>query len=120
MNRQLMKDSIGWGIILWLIGYSLGFLFFTVLPISMIGWAVMPIGLIITLWVLLKRIDSDSYGIYFILAAAWTAIAILFDYLFIIKMLNPVDGYYKLDVYLYYALTFICPLIVGGWKERAR
>jgi hypothetical protein len=38
--------------------------------------------------------------------------------LFIVKLLNPADGYYKADVYLYYALTFISPLIVGWWKER--
>ena len=120
MNKQLLKDSIGWGIVLWLIGYILGFIFFFVLPTSMIGWAVMPIGLIITLWVLFRIVKADSLRYYFILAAVWTAIAIAFDYLFIIKLLNPADGYYKLDVYLYYALTFISPLTVGWWKEKAR
>ncbi|HEY1303237.1 MAG TPA: hypothetical protein VGF24_06790 [Vicinamibacterales bacterium] len=37
-------------------------------------------------------------------------------YLFIVKALKPADGYYKLDVYLYYALTFLIPVTVG-WKE---
>jgi hypothetical protein len=118
MNRQLLKDSIGWGVILWLIGYALGFIFFFILPFSMIGWAITPIGLAITLWVLFKKIKADYFGYYFILAAVWTVIAVAFDYLFIIKALSPADGYYKLDVYLYYALTFISPLIVGRWKER--
>ena len=118
MNKQLLKDSIGWGIILWLIGYALGFIFFFILPVSMIGWIIMPIGLVITLWVLFKKVKAGSFSYYFILAVVWTAIAVAFDYLFIIKMLNPTDGYYKLDVYLYYALTFICPLIVGWWKEQ--
>jgi hypothetical protein len=31
--------------------------------------------------------------------------------------LSPAGGYYKADVYLYYALTFISPLIVGWWKR---
>jgi hypothetical protein len=118
MNKQLLKDSIGWGVILWLIGYALGFIFFFVLPVSMIGWAIAPIGLAITLWVLFEKVKASSFGYYFILATVWTVIAVAFDYLFIIRALNPADGYYKLDVYLYYALTFISPLIVGRWKER--
>lgn len=118
MHKQLLKDSIGWGIVLWLIGYILGFVFFFVLPTSMIGWAVMPIGLVITLWVLFRKVKADSFMYYFILAIVWTVIAVTFDYLFIIKLLNPADGYYKLDVYLYYALTFIIPLIVGWRKEQ--
>ncbi len=118
MNKQLLKDSIGWGFILWLIGYLLGIAFFFIFPTSMIGWAVMPIGLVITLWVLLKIVKGYSLKYYFILALVWTAIAIAFDYLFIIKLLNPADGYYKLDVYLYYALTFVSPIAVGWWKAR--
>ena len=118
MNKQLLKDSLGWGFILWLIGYVLGFVFFFVLPTSLIGWAIMPIGLVITLWVLLKKLNSESFNYYLILAVIWTAIAVAFDYLFIVKTLKPADGYYKLDVYLYYTLTFISPLIVGWWKKQ--
>jgi uncharacterized membrane protein len=118
MNKQLLKDSLGWGIIFWLIGYVLGFVFFFVLPTSLIGWVIMPIGLAITLWVLLKKVNSESLNYYLILAVIWTAIAIAFDYLFIVKALKPADGYYKPDVYFYYTLTFISPLIVGWWKKQ--
>jgi len=117
MNKQLLKDSLGWGLILWLIGYLLGFIFFLVLPTSLIGWVIMPIGLIITLWVLLNKVKSESFEYYFILSVIWTLIAVAFDYLFIVEALKPADGYYKLDVYLYYALTFISPPIVGVWKK---
>jgi len=44
-------------------------------------------------------------------------IAVIFDYLFLVKMFKPTDGYYKLDVYLYYILTFLLPLIVG-WRKK--
>ena len=117
MKKQLLKDSLGWGLILWLIGYLLGFVFFFVLPTSLIGWAIMPIGLAITLWVLLKKVNSESFNYYLILAVIWTSIAVAFDYLFIVKALKPADGYYKPDVYLYYTLTFISPLVVGWWKK---
>ena len=44
-------------------------------------------------------------------------IAVICDYFFLVKAFNPADGYYKLDVYLYYGLTFILPLAVGLGKK---
>lgn len=119
MNRQLLKDALGWGFILWLIGYALGMVLFSIAPPSMIGWIIMPIGTVITLWVLFKKAKGGSPKYYLILALTWTLIAIVFDYFFLVKAFNPADGYYKPDVYLYYALTFILPLIVG-WRKKAK
>ena len=115
MNKQSLIDSLGWGFVLWLIGYILGIILFFVLPPSLIGWFILPVGLIITLWVLLNKVKGDKLQYYLILAAVWTVIAVILDYFFIVKMLNPADGYYKLDVYLYYALTLITPLVIGWW-----
>lgn len=117
MNKSYIKDTLGWGILLWIIGYLLGILLFFVVPPILIGWIIMPIGIIITLWVLLKKISNEKIFYYLILAISWTLIAIILDYFFIVKALNPIDGYYKLDVYLYYALTFILPIIVGFTKK---
>ncbi|MCJ7443518.1 MAG: hypothetical protein MUO26_03135 [Methanotrichaceae archaeon] len=118
MNKQLLKNSFGWGFILWLIGYVLGIVFFFVFPTSLIGWAILPIGLVITLWVLLKKVKGDTLQYYLILATIWTVIAVVFDYLFIVQAFNPADGYYKLDVYIYYLLTFVIPLTIGWWKTK--
>lgn len=60
MRKQLLKDTLGWGVILWLIGYVLGMIFFPIMPASMIGWAIFPIGIVITLWVLFKKIKAES------------------------------------------------------------
>ena len=120
MNTQRIKDVLGWGIVLWLIGYILGFAFFFVLPPALLGWSIMPIGAAITFWVLFKKVKSEDFKYYILLAVFWTAIAVILDYLFIVKALKPADGYYKLDVYLYYSLTFIIPLIVGWWKKDKR
>lgn len=118
MDRQLLRDSLGWGFVLWLIGYALGFALFFVLPPSLIGWVIMPIGIAITLWVLLTKVSVNQLGYFILLSVAWTAIAVLFDYVLIVKALAPADGYYKLDVYLYYALTFLLPLAAFIWKSR--
>ena len=118
MTKQFCKDAFGWGFILWLIGYALGMMLFLLVPISMIGWIILPIGTIITLWVLLKKIKANSFKYYALLAIVWVLIAVAFDYFFLVKVLNPTDGYYKLDVYLYYALTFLLPLVVG-WRKKS-
>jgi hypothetical protein len=117
VNKNFYIDAFGWGFVLWLIGYLLGMILFFVVPLDMIGWVILPIGIIITLWILFKRIKGDSLNYYLYLAIAWTLTAIVFDYLFIIKTLNA-DGYYKLDVYLYYALIFILPL-AAYWRKKS-
>ena len=119
MNRLLLKDAFGWGFILWLIGYVLGIILFMILPVSLIGWVIMPVGIAITFWVLLKKIKDRDFQYYLSLAIIWTLIAIIFDYFFLVKVFKPADGYYKLDVYLYYVLTFVLPLIVG-WSKKAK
>jgi len=118
MNKQFLRDTVGWGFILWFIGYVLGVILIFILPPSLIGWVIMPIGLIITFWVLLKKVKLAGLRDYLILAAVWTVIAVVFDYIFIVKAFHPADGYYKPDVYLYYLLTFIAPLIVYWWKKE--
>lgn len=117
MNKQFFKDSLGWGFLLWLFGYVLGIILFMVVPTSLVGWIIMPIGTIITLWVLFKKIKSRQFKYYLILAIIWTLIAIIFDYFFLVKLFKPADNYYKLDVYLYYILIFVLPLFVGLRKK---
>lgn len=115
-KKQLYIDAFGWGFVLWLFGYLLSMILFFIVPVDMLGWVILPIGTIITLWVLFKKIKGNSFDYYLKLSIIWTLIAIVFDYLFLVKVLNPADGYYKLDVYLYYALTFILPLAVY-WRK---
>lgn len=117
MAKKLIKDALGWGFGLWLIGYTLGLIFFPFFPAPILGWIIMPFGIIITIWVLFKKVQSDSFRYYLALAVVWTLIAIILDYFFLVKMLKPADGYYKLDVYLYYTLTFILPIAVGWVKK---
>lgn len=119
MDKKLVIDTLGWGLLLWFIGYVLGIILFFVLPVSFIGWAILPIGVIITFWVLFKKVKREDFRYYVILALTWTAIALICDYVFIVWALKPADGYYKPDVYVYYALIFVMPLIAGWWKNHA-
>ena len=119
MNKHFLKDGLGWGFLLWLVGYILGFIFFMMAPPAMIGWLIMPIGILMTLWVLIKKINNHSFSYLLKIAVCWTVIAIVCDYLFLVKILNPADGYYKLDVYLYYLITFALPLVIGLKNHKA-
>jgi hypothetical protein len=120
IDKQFFKDTFGWGFLLWLIGYILGMVLFMFVPTSAIGWIITPLGIILTLWVLTKKIKSLVFQYYLLIGLIWTVIAIVFDYFFIVKAFNPEDGYYKLDVYLYYTLTLLLPLVTGFWKQGKR
>ena len=116
--KRTLTDTLGWGIVLWLFGYVLVFLFFALVPPALIGWFITPIGIIATFWVLLKKIHSTSTKYYGFIGLLWALIAIVLDYMFIVLLLHPADGYYKPDVYLYYALTLLLPPAVGWWKGQ--
>ena len=118
MEKQFLKDGLGWGFVLWLVGYALGILLFAVVPPSVLGWVIMPIGILVTLWVLFKKVRGESFQYFFKLGVVWTIIAVVFDYVFLVMIFKPVDGYYKLDVYLYYVLTFVLPVVVGWYKNQ--
>ncbi|MCU0652959.1 MAG: hypothetical protein MUD10_01745 [Candidatus Pacebacteria bacterium] len=108
-------NTVFWGFFLWFFGYVLGFVFFAFVPKAVIGWYIMPFGVIATLWVLFKKIERESFGCYIGLGVIWTLMAAALDYVFLVKLLGAAD-YYKLDVYFYYALTFVVPVAVGWYK----
>ena len=113
MDKNFYKDAFLWGFVLWLVGYALGIILFAIVPANMIGWVIMPVGIIITLWVLLKKVKGDSLKYYVWLGIVWAIMAVILDYFLLVKVFNPVGGYYKPDVYLYYILTLALPVIVG-------
>ncbi len=117
MDKQLMKNTLVWGFVLWLIGYILGIFLFILVPSSLIGWIISPIGIAMTIWVLFKKIKSTKRTDYWITGTVWLFIAVALDYFLLVKLFKPEDGYYKLDVYIYYAVTFLLPIIIGKIKS---
>lgn len=117
MTGQRIKDAFGWGFLLWFIGYILGIVLFMIVPPALIGWILMPVGTALTIWVLWKKVKATDMRDYVTLAVVWTGIAVIGDYFFLVKLFKPADGYYKPDVYLYYLLTFLLPLLAGRLKS---
>jgi hypothetical protein len=107
-----------WGFILWLIGYLAGMALFFVVPKEYIGWIISPLASVFTIWVLMKKVKRPELMCYFGTGLIWTVMAVLLDYLFIVMLLKTGNSYYKLDVYVYYFLTFVLPIAVGYWKFK--
>jgi len=114
-KKKIFLNTVLWGFLLWLFGYILGFVFFAFVPKDVIGWYIMPLGLIATLWVLFKKIKRESFQCYIGLGIFWTLIAVICDYFFLVRLLKATT-YYKLDVFIYYILTFIIPIVFGWYK----
>ena len=117
MRADWLRDGVGWGSLLWLVGYLLGIGLYFLVPASMIGWIIAPVGAVLTVAVLWTRIRASAIEDYLMMALVWTVIAVVGDYVFIVRLLHPPDGYYKGDVYVYYAATFMLPLLVG-WRRN--
>ncbi len=118
MTTPFLKQSFGWGFILWLIGYVLGIVAYILVPAAYIGYVVTPIGVLITLLVLFKKIHGPNVAYYARIAVVWTLVAVVCDFLFLVILFKVGSIYYKFDVYLYYALTFALPIAVGFFKQR--
>jgi hypothetical protein len=116
---KTLKNSLMWGFILWLIGYVLGISYYMIMPVNMVGWVIMPIATIITIWVLLKKIKRERFTCYIGIGVIWTLMAIILDYIFNVRLFN-ITNYYKLDIYIYYLLTFFIPIMVGYYKMKLK
>jgi membrane protein DedA with SNARE-associated domain len=114
---KIFLNTVLWGFVLWLFGYVLGFVFFAFVPKEFLGWYILPFGVAFTLWVLLKKIKREEFKCYIGLGIIWTIMAVVLDYIFLVKPFKATN-YYKLDVYVYYILTFVLPLIVGWYKFK--
>jgi hypothetical protein len=116
--RFFTRDVLGWGVLLWFVGYLLGFVFYAFVPVDLIGWFVMPFGIALTCLALWKWVRVDRLGKAIVLGLGWSLIAIVCDYGFIVKLLAPPDGYFKLDVYLYYVLMLVLPIAAAAVRRK--
>ena len=119
IKQFILTDGLGWGTVLWFIGYVLGIVLFFFVPQSLVGWIIMPIGTLITVWILVRKISFPHFSFYLWLGCIWLGLALVLDYIFLVSLFKPSDGYYKLDVYIYYALIFLLPVATGLIKKRS-
>lgn len=120
--KQWIKDMAGLGTGLWLIGYLASLaLYFTPIWETMGGWILLiiftPLTIAITWWWFNRR-EQLPLQYYAGVGIAWMLIAIVLDYLFIVRLFHAT--YYGTDVFVYYAMTFLIPVGVGLYLNRTR
>lgn len=112
--KSRMIDIFVFGILFWLIGYVASLILFPFVSLDVMGWiltgVMTPLTFIIAYFRFRKR--NLKFFCYFMTGVFWALIAAVLDYLFIVKLFHSVD-YYKLDVYLYYFIMFLIPVILG-------
>ncbi|MFA6005665.1 MAG: hypothetical protein WC775_04240 [Patescibacteria group bacterium] len=116
--QEKVKNMLTWGFVLWVTGYIAGFVLFFVVPKDYIGWVITPFAILFTVWVLFKKVKRPELMCYFGTGLIWTLMAMILDYIFIVMLLKTGTSYYKPDVFLYYGLTFLLPILVGYWKFK--
>jgi hypothetical protein len=118
--KQILKDTAGLGTGLWLIGYLASLLLFFSPFAAIMGWILLvvftPVTIAVAWWWFRARDLALTY--YAGVGAAWTVIAVVLDYLFIVLLFQAT--YYGPDVFVYYAVTFLIPVGVGLYLIRAR
>jgi hypothetical protein len=118
--QQQIKDTAGLGIVLWLIGYLTSLALFFSPFAGIMGWILIavftPVTVVITWWWFKGRDLALPY--YAGIGIAWTAIAVVLDYLFIVLLFQA--SYYGPDVFVYYTLTFLIPVGVGFARLRKK
>ena len=112
--KDLLFDTFGIGFGLWLLGFLASLALFFVLPSGLLGWVLFAIFAPVTILVAYWRFHKRQLPLlhYLGVAVAWSLVAIVFDYFFIVVMFKSAD-YYKLDVFVYYATTFLIPVALG-------
>ena len=115
-----IKDTVGLGTMLWLLGYLVSLVIFFSPCADIMGWIIIavftPVTIAITWWWFKERVLPLSY--YITVGIIWAAIAIVLDYLFIVRLFQAT--YYGPDVFVYYALTFLIPVGVGLYLNWSR
>ena len=119
--HPVFRDTAGLGTLLWLLGYLASMvLYFSPLSYSL-GWIILavftPFTIGVTWWWFRSR-GRLSLKYYAGVGVAWTLIAVVLDYFFIVRLFGATT-YYAPDVFLYYALMFLIPVGVGQYLNRA-
>ncbi len=116
--KPWILDTVGLGTGLWLFGYLASLVLFFTPVAGIMGWIITavftPVTIAVAWWRFRERDLPLKY--YAGVGLAWTMIAIVLDYLFIVQFFRA--DYYGPDVFLYYALTFLIPVGVGLYLGR--
>ena len=112
---QLLRNTLGIGALLWLAGYLVSMaVHFSPLSYAIWGRVVLVLYIPALAWVAWRYFTGRELSLHYYagVGIAWSLIAVMFDYPFIVLRFGAWE-YYTPDVYLYYAVTFLIPAGIG-------
>lgn len=119
--KKRRVDVFVFGILLWVMGFVGSLILYPFVSLDIMGWILFaiftPVTILISYFRFRKRDMKFFY--YLMTGVFWMLIAIVLDYIFIVKLLSSVD-YYKLDVFVYYIVTFLIPVGIGLIKNKKK
>jgi hypothetical protein len=119
LNDKLV-DTLFMGIVVWAIGYAMGFYIVTIpgypgvmmQPSVLVG---LSAGITLVTGVIAYLRFRKRSGLWwkyaFLVGGSWLAVALVFDFLFIVLLFGAY-AYYRPHILVYYLLTLIVPTIV--------
>jgi len=118
--EQLLRDTVYAGTLLWLAGYLASMaVYFSGLNYDFWGKVVLllyiPCAAVFAYWYFSGRDLTLRY--YAGVGIAWSLIAVVLDYPFIVLLFGA-NQYYGPDVYLYYAAMVLIPIGAGWYRKR--
>ena len=118
--KQFLLDSVGLGVLFWVISYILVLILFSTPLSGIMGWLLFVFTTPLIAWWTYDyflHLPPRPLPYFLIIAVVWTAIAVLLDLLFIILLFQP-EEYYQAEVFAYYAETFLIPVGVGWYLQK--
>ncbi len=125
MNQKLV-DTIGFGFLLWLIGYFMGFFIITIpgypeimtIPVILTAFS-LAVALVTAAftYVRFRKRREVSWLYAFLVGITWTILAIVLDFIFIVLLFNA-PSYYRPHIFTYYAITLVVPSAVAKYSSR--
>jgi hypothetical protein len=113
--EQLLRDTIGMGAVLWLAGYLASMaVYFSTLNYAIWGRIILLFYIPAATWIAWRYFTGRdlSRTYYTGVGIAWSLIAVILDYPFIVLRFSARE-YYTPDVYIYYAVMFLIPAGIG-------
>jgi len=108
---RLILDSLGFGILLWIVGLVIGISLTSDFP-GVVGWIVVAVLFPLSALVAYGRLRNDfSWLRTLLVATAWAGTAIVLDLTFVAPY---VGAYYDISVYAYYLGMFLVPLAIAA------
>jgi len=125
MNQKLV-DTIGFGFLMWLIGYFMGFFIITIpgypevmtIPVILTAFS-LAVGLVTAAfaYVRFRKRREVSWIYAFLVGITWTILAIILDFILIVLLFNA-PSYYRSHIFIYYAITLVVPSAVAKYSSR--